>query len=103
MTGLSKGSKRVCQECQTRFFDLRRSPIMCPKCGTEVVLPMSFKSKAAAKRALVKAKEESLTEVEIVADDAAGDLIEDASELDDGSDVVKPTNNGDSDSDDEAV
>ncbi len=27
------GSKRQCQSCSTKFFDLNRSPIVCPKCG----------------------------------------------------------------------
>ncbi len=27
------GSKRVCQGCETRFYDLKRSPIVCPSCG----------------------------------------------------------------------
>ena len=28
------GSKRQCQNCGTKFFDLNRDPIVCPKCGT---------------------------------------------------------------------
>ena len=28
------GRKHQCQNCGTRFFDLNRSPIACPKCGT---------------------------------------------------------------------
>ncbi len=27
------GVKRVCQSCAAKFYDLRRSPITCPKCG----------------------------------------------------------------------
>lgn len=27
------GSKRQCQSCGAKFFDLNRSPIVCPKCG----------------------------------------------------------------------
>ncbi len=30
------GSKHQCQSCNTRFFDLNRSPVACPKCGTVV-------------------------------------------------------------------
>ena len=28
------GGKRQCQNCGTKFFDLNRDPIVCPKCGT---------------------------------------------------------------------
>jgi uncharacterized protein (TIGR02300 family) len=28
------GSKRQCQNCGAKFFDLNREPIICPKCGT---------------------------------------------------------------------
>jgi uncharacterized protein (TIGR02300 family) len=28
------GIKRTCQSCAAVFYDLRRDPIICPKCGT---------------------------------------------------------------------
>ncbi len=28
------GTKRQCQSCGTKFYDLSRDPIICPKCGT---------------------------------------------------------------------
>ena len=28
------GTKRQCQNCGTKFFDLNKDPIVCPKCGT---------------------------------------------------------------------
>jgi uncharacterized protein (TIGR02300 family) len=28
------GAKRQCQSCATKFYDLNRAPIVCPKCGT---------------------------------------------------------------------
>jgi uncharacterized protein (TIGR02300 family) len=28
------GRKHLCAHCQTPFYDLRRAPIACPKCGT---------------------------------------------------------------------
>jgi uncharacterized protein (TIGR02300 family) len=27
------GAKRHCQSCATKFYDLHREPIICPKCG----------------------------------------------------------------------
>jgi uncharacterized protein (TIGR02300 family) len=28
-----RGTKRVCNACATRFYDLSRDPIVCPSCG----------------------------------------------------------------------
>ena len=28
-----RGTKRTCQECEARFYDLDREPITCPICG----------------------------------------------------------------------
>jgi uncharacterized protein (TIGR02300 family) len=37
------GSKRLCASCGAKFYDLNKSPITCPKCGTplEVVVPVA--------------------------------------------------------------
>jgi len=32
-----RGTKRACLNCGTRFYDLMRTPPVCPKCGTEFV------------------------------------------------------------------
>ena len=29
------GAKHICQSCGTKFYDLLRSPIVCPRCGAE--------------------------------------------------------------------
>ena len=29
------GTKRICQACGAKFYDLRRSPITCPACGAD--------------------------------------------------------------------
>ncbi len=34
MVKLEWGTKRSCQGCGARFYDLLKSPILCPKCGT---------------------------------------------------------------------
>ena len=28
------GTKRQCQNCGAKFFDLNKDPVVCPKCGT---------------------------------------------------------------------
>jgi uncharacterized protein (TIGR02300 family) len=47
------GTKRQCQNCGAKFFDLNKDPIVCPKCGTV------FQGAAArAQRAAPKDEEE---------------------------------------------
>ena len=36
MTKPELGSRHQCKRCGARFFDLNKSPITCPKCGTIV-------------------------------------------------------------------
>ncbi len=52
------GTKRQCQNCGAKFFDLSKDPIICPKCGTV------FQGAAAARaRPTAKPEEEEDTEV----------------------------------------
>jgi uncharacterized protein (TIGR02300 family) len=32
---VARGTKRVCDACQVRFYDLLRDPIVCPSCGAQ--------------------------------------------------------------------
>jgi uncharacterized protein (TIGR02300 family) len=41
------GTKRQCQNCGAKFFDLNKDPIICPKCGT--VFQGASRVRAAAK------------------------------------------------------
>ena len=104
------GTKRICQACGAKFYDLRRSPIVCPACGVEFdpeALLRSRRSrapgakdedakKAAAKKAAAEKAaaekdqeafdadldDEDLDENEDIADEDTDEaLIEDASEL----------------------
>ena len=34
MAKIELGTKRQCQNCSAKFFDLNKDPIVCPKCGT---------------------------------------------------------------------
>lgn len=38
MDKADRGTKRQCQSCATKFYDLNRDPILCPSCGVEFVL-----------------------------------------------------------------
>ena len=44
------GSKRQCLSCGTKFFDLNKTPILCPKCGAvfQATQPSRAAQRAAA-------------------------------------------------------
>ncbi|WP_137388681.1 TIGR02300 family protein [Rhodoligotrophos defluvii] len=97
------GTKRSCPNCSTRFYDLQKDPIVCPKCGyafvAEALLPSKMEHVAAAApvaKAVVVPDDEEFDEVELVSlDDIEGEdkdddevpAIEDVEIVDD--DVVK--------------
>ncbi|MEO0035234.1 MAG: hypothetical protein RLZZ501_1257 [Pseudomonadota bacterium] len=41
------GHKRTCQSCGCRFYDMKRTPIVCPKCGANVEPDVPFKVRRA--------------------------------------------------------
>jgi uncharacterized protein (TIGR02300 family) len=56
------GSKRLCASCAAKFYDLNKTPITCPKCGTPFgVVPETprarFDKRAAAREPEVEAEE----------------------------------------------
>ena len=58
------GAKRQCQSCSTKFFDLNRDPILCPKCGT------AFQVAASSSRLAARAvAEEEDSEIDTAAAD----------------------------------
>ncbi|PPC84216.1 MAG: TIGR02300 family protein [Hyphomicrobium sp.] len=71
-TKQARGMKRSCQSCDERFYDLERTPILCPHCGAKYVIASSPAALAALqaeeKAALRKPKKI------VVADDAEGEL-----------------------------
>lgn len=99
------GEKRACQSCKGLFYDLKRNPILCPKCGAEFSPEANKKprrSKGTRPKELHKVQElpiipeifeevellnvenlEAIEEVELE-DDA---FIEDTVELDDDDEV----------------
>jgi uncharacterized protein (TIGR02300 family) len=94
------GTKRICQNCGTKFYDLLREPIRCPKCQTEYdpeaflktrrsrTAPVADKEAEAPHVAVAEVEDaEVLEEDEEAAslaestDEEDEDVIEDASEL----------------------
>lgn len=73
-TKQARGTKRTCQSCDERFYDLERTPILCPHCGAKYVIASSPAALAAleaeekaakqkAKKAATFADEEAATEL----------------------------------------
>ena len=93
------GTKRVCVACSTRFYDLSKSPAICPKCGTEqpVEPPRARRpsgnvaeEKRPKKPVPAPGLEDAEIEVEGVADETEEDVIEDAGDLEDDADTIGP-------------
>ena len=89
------GTKRVCVACGTRFYDLTKSPAMCPKCGTEqpVELPRPRRTggnvvEDKRPKKPVPAPEEADVEVEGLEEEAEEDVLEDTSDLEDDADAI---------------
>jgi uncharacterized protein (TIGR02300 family) len=81
------GAKRQCQSCATKFYDLKKDPILCPKCGA--VFHVAPLARAAARPADEEAEVEkdeaevvSLTEVEASENKADAIEIDDDVEID---------------------
>ncbi len=112
------GAKHLCQDCGAKYYDLNRSPVICPKCGTEFKADTLLRSRrnrtAAAPKppapkapvAVVKAVADGDGDSAVrgndgddlpkVKDDAATAPIEDVSELgEDDDDVAEVVTKGD--------
>lgn len=116
------GSKRTCGSCGARFYDMRRQPITCPKCGAVYEeeapararklkpTPTDKKAKAAPvpdDDALETGADNTLDDPDLgdtddTGDDETGDMIEDASDLgEDDEDMAEVMDHLDNDKDDD--
>ncbi|MBV9860913.1 MAG: TIGR02300 family protein [Alphaproteobacteria bacterium] len=96
------GAKRICPSCGTRYYDLQREPVICPKCSTPFDPEAFLKSRRARPAAPVEKELEPVSaediDPEVEADESEPaeeegavpleeaeeedeELIEDASEL----------------------
>lgn len=86
------GMKLTCESCGARFYDLNKTPAVCPKCGAKNARPQVFRSRRPAEERAEKAKSLAAAaaavpkpvedaDVEAADDDEAEDVIEDTSDL----------------------
>ena len=86
----ARGTKRTCQECEARFYDLNNDPIICPMCGvvfkleeTEAAPVVAPKPVAVVAKPAAKVAEEGddidneLSEIEADEDDDDATVDED--------------------------
>ena len=59
------GTKRHCQSCATKFYDLQKDPILCPKCGT-VFVPALLRGQP---EIAAKAVDDEDADVEVLGDE----------------------------------
>lgn len=92
------GLKRTCQSCGARFYDLQRSPIVCPKCEAEYDPEVLLKSRRGKPVAAVAVAPKPVADPaeadEVVAEDEEEEeddtVMEDTSELgEDDEDVAE--------------
>lgn len=91
------GVKRTCQSCGARFYDMARSPIVCPKCGVTVEPEVTFKPR----RQSAAAPEPKV--VPVLPDDETADLEDVAEDLDTADEEEAEGATADGEEEDEAL
>src|SRR5271166_6767121 len=90
------GTKRVCVACNTRFYDLMKSPAICSKCGTEQPADVPRPRRSSSnlppqgqrpKKPVPVAEDADLEPELPEAEDDEEDVLEDASELETDADL----------------
>ena len=77
------GKKRICSSCNTRYYDLNKSPIICPSCGIEFDpndYLKSRKGKGIPQKASVEDDNDLTKDIENIDDievDADGEVVSD--------------------------
>ncbi len=87
MVKLEWGTKRTCQSCGSRFYDLLKSPIVCPKCGsTYEIIATTRRGRKSSVKTVV---DEEVLDQDVELDDADDTLLDDEDDLDADLDEVE--------------
>ncbi len=87
------GFKRTCLSCGAKFYDMKKDPIVCPKCETvfdpDAATKLKRSRQAPDDKASKPKKEAEPVEDDALEDDEDDDdsVLEDTSDLDDDGDV----------------
>ena len=89
------GLKRVCVACGAKFYDLTRTPAVCPKCGTEqpadqprLKRPGGNVVEDKRPKKPVPGPEDVDAEADAPEEEADEDVLEDTSDLEDDADAI---------------
>ena len=94
------GSKHICQECEAKYYDMGRSPIICPSCGVELVEKPILSKSSSTRDKNPQKPEGTVKEAEEILADSVLDNDDDDDDLPD--DDVLPDLGEDDDADDDA-
>jgi len=94
---LEWGTKRTCQSCASRFYDLRHSPIVCPKCGASFEMQTQAKGRRSRAAPEVSKEVAHLDEAILIddielAEDIETSIEDDASLIEDADDLDEDLN-----------
>jgi uncharacterized protein (TIGR02300 family) len=89
------GLKRVCVACGAKFYDLGKTPAICPKCGTEQPADQPRLKRAAGNVAEEKRPKKPVPgadddepETEVAEEDGEEDVLESTDDLEDDTDPL---------------
>jgi uncharacterized protein (TIGR02300 family) len=88
------GLKRTCLSCGMRFYDFKRTPIVCPGCQTEFDPEAVIRSRRGRTAAKDSAKASKQTDNPVMDDSAEMDEIEDKDEASTEEDAVEAGEGG---------
>jgi uncharacterized protein (TIGR02300 family) len=96
MAKVELGIKRVCVSCGAKFYDLGKSPAVCPKCATEQPVEQPRPRRAGGnvieekrvKKVIPPGVEDAEVELEPAEDEAEEDVLEDTADLEDDADAI---------------
>lgn len=103
------GTKRICVACAARFYDMTKTPAVCPKCHTEQPADQPRPRRAGGNVAEMKrpqkptpAPGEADVDIEVEGvEDVEEDVMEDTSDLEDDADAIGPEIEVETDNDEE--
>ena len=81
------GKKRICSFCNTRYYDLNKSPIICPSCGAEFDPSDYLKTKKGKSNSLKTSVEndidltKDLDDIDDIEDDTDNEVVNDGDPL----------------------